>query len=80
MCKSRMKRYSNVVPKDLYDNINKLLFKKGYKDKRLIKDLHLGVNTMTRWKEFYPRVETLMDLANYFGVTVDELLIRKDGE
>ena len=58
----------------IYDNILLLCKKKGISIARLERENGLGNATVRRWKKSTPRVETLKTIADYFEVTVDELL------
>lgn len=44
----------------------------------LERELGIGNGVIARWSRSSPRVETVKLVADYFGVTVDELL--KDGQ
>ena len=40
----------------------------------LERKLEIGNGTIRRWEDKNPRIDNLIAVANYFGVTVDELI------
>lgn len=58
----------------VYKNVLKLCEERGISVSALEKTLGLGNATIRGWKESSPRVNTVKTVADYFGVTVDELL------
>lgn len=63
----------------IYENIVKLCQKRGITIARLEKESGLGNATVRGWEDGIPRVDKLQAVANYFGVTVDDLL-KEDGD
>jgi len=61
------------------ENIRQLCKKRGTSFWALERELGLGNGTIAKWANRSPRVESLRLVANYFGVTVDDLL-REDCE
>lgn len=58
-----------------YDSIKKLCAKEGISPTTLCKKLNLSTSMATRWKSgTIPRGSTLEKIADYFGVTADDLL------
>lgn len=58
-----------------YKNFLDLCIKSGKKPNQVTKDLGLSTATATNWKQgSVPRDVTLLQIASYFGVTVDYLL------
>ena len=58
-------------------NIDKLAAmckERGISFRKLEKECGLGNGTIARWKTSSPSVANLKAVADYFGVTVDELL------
>lgn len=58
-------------------NIDKLAAmckERGISFRKLEKECGLGNGTIARWKTSSPTVANLKAVADYFGVTVDELL------
>lgn len=58
----------------IFSNILKLCKKNKISIARLEREVGLGNATVRGWKESTPKVDTLKLVADYFGVTVDELL------
>jgi transcriptional regulator with XRE-family HTH domain len=58
----------------LFENVSALCQKNGISFYRLERDLDIGNGRIARWKEQSPSVETVKKVADYFSVTVDELL------
>lgn len=58
----------------LIDNIKRLCDEKKISIYSLEKAVDAGNGTIGKWESSSPRVETLKKVADYFGVTVDELL------
>ena len=59
----------------LAERINALCAEKGVTISGVERDLGFGNGTMRKWKKAMPRLDKLKMVANYFGVTVDELLM-----
>ena len=55
-------------------NIEILCHKKGITVSGLERNLGFGNSTIAKWGKASPTVEKLAAVADYFGVTVDELL------
>lgn len=72
--------YKNVTPMKFYKNLRIIMKEKNVSSGQIIRKLRLGVNTLYRWEQFFPRVEKIMQIADYLGVSVDELLIGKEGK
>ena len=58
----------------ILENIKRLCYEKNISIWALEKECGLGNGTIGRWAKKYPRVEKLKAVADFFGVTVDELL------
>ena len=60
----------------LYDNVVKLCKEKKIAIARLEKECGLGNATVQGWKELRdaPRFSTVKKVADYFGVSVEELM------
>lgn len=58
----------------IYSNITNLCKENGISIARLEKELGFGNSTIRGWTTSSPTVEKLKAVANYFNVTVDELL------
>lgn len=58
-----------------WDNFYKLCINKGTKPNPVAKDLGISSATITKWKDgTLPNLSTAIDVAEYFQVTVDELI------
>lgn len=58
----------------IYENISNLCRNSGISISRLEKEMGFGNATIRGWTNSSPTVEKLKAVADYFGVTVDELL------
>lgn len=58
----------------IYKNIEAKCREKNISVSALEKSVGLGNATIKGWSESSPKVENLKKVADYFGVTVDELL------
>lgn len=58
----------------LIDNVQSLCKKNGIALYKLEKELGFGNGSLYKWNEQSPSVERVKLVADYFGVTVDELL------
>lgn len=60
----------------MYANYERLRNKKGVTDYRVAAETGIPRSTFSEWKngKYEPKVDKLIRLANYFGVTVEELL------
>lgn len=72
--------YENITPEKFYKNMRIIMKEKNISSSQVIRKLKLGDNTFYRWVEYFPRVEKIMQIADYLGVSVDEFLIGKDGK
>lgn len=58
----------------IFENVMQLCKERGITISRLEKETGLGNATVRGWKESVPQVDKLMLVAEYFGVTVDDLV------
>lgn len=58
----------------IYTNVKKLCEQKGISIAALERELGLGNATIKGWIDSMPRVNNVKAVADYFGVTVDDLL------
>lgn len=58
----------------LADKIKSLCAQRGISLCALEKELGIGNGAIGKWKDRSPRVDNVKLVADYFGVTVDELL------
>lgn len=60
-------------------NLCDLMQSRGISSYKLAKEVGVHVSTATNWKDgSNPKIEHVKKVADYFGVTVDELLSEKD--
>lgn len=59
-------------------NISSLCKEKGISIAKLEKEVGLGNGTIGKWAESSPKVDTLKKVADFFGVTVDSLLVKHE--
>ena len=58
----------------LFKNISKLCKEKGVSIARLEREIGIGNGTVARWGTSSPTVDNVRKVADYFGVTVDNLI------
>lgn len=58
----------------IVDNIRRLCADRGISLYRLERDTGLGNGTVARWNESSPSVERLRLVADYFDVSLDDLI------
>lgn len=63
----------------ILDNIRTLCKEKGTTIRAVERDTGLGNGVIARWGTSSPRVENVKLVADYFDVTVDELLSNETG-
>lgn len=56
------------------DNISRLCKKRNITFAELERETGLGNGTVRRWKDMNPRVDLLKKVADFFGVTLDDLV------
>lgn len=64
----------------LLKNVKRLCDQNGISIWSLEKAIDAGNGTIGKWENSSPRVETVKRVADYFGVTVDELLSDDGGK
>lgn len=58
-----------------WDNFYKLCLNKGSKPNPVAKELGISSATLTKWKDgTLPNLSTVIDIAEYFHITIDELV------
>ena len=62
----------------LLENIRRLCSKKSVSIAKLERETGISNGTIARWDTSSPTVENVQKVADYFGVTVDELLNSAD--
>lgn len=63
----------------LIDNIRSLCKKNKVSLSKLETDLYLSPGLISRWNKNTPSLDKIADIADYFGVTIDELVGRSNG-
>ena len=59
-----------------YRNLTTLLGSKKISGRQFCSDLHFSRDNINRWKNgTQPSIQTLIEIANYFNCTIDELLM-----
>lgn len=58
----------------LFENIKALCKDRGITISKLEKETGLGNATVRGWEQSSPKVDKLKKVADYFGVTLDDLL------
>lgn len=64
----------------LYKRIQKICEANGITVGKLEKDLSFSNSTIRKWKNSSPSIENLKKVADYFGITVDELISEETGD
>ncbi len=62
----------------IFGNVNKLCKEHGINISNLEKTCGLGNGTIAEWENRNPRVDRLKLVADFFGVTIDELMNDSD--
>ena len=63
----------------IYENILALCRAQNISVRRLEEKTGLGNGVIAGWKQKHPRTDKLLAVADYFGVTLDELVRGKAG-
>lgn len=58
----------------LLENIRRLCSKKAVSIAKLERETGIGNGTISRWDTSSPSIENVQKVADYFGVTVNDLL------
>ena len=64
----------------MLENIRRLCAERGISLARLERETGIANGVIARWDTSSPRVESLVKVADFFGVTVDELLKDESNE
>lgn len=57
----------------LFDRVKYLADKRGISLNTLSEELDIGANTLYKWKQSNPKLETLIKVADYFDIDLDYL-------
>ena len=63
----------------ILSNVSNLCKERKISIARLEREVGIGNGVISGWENGNPRVDTLKKVADYFGVTVDELLKEQEG-
>lgn len=58
----------------LYDNVKKICEEKGISVGKIEKDLQLSNGSICKWNENEPGIRKVQKVADYLGVSIEELL------
>ena len=61
----------------ILENITQLCKEKGVTIARLEREIGIGNGTISRWSVSSPTINNLKAVADFFGVTVDQLIEEK---
>lgn len=64
----------------LYDNIKILCDKNNISTPQLERELKFGAGTIYKWQTVSPSVDNLQKVADFFKVTIDSLVPKKEPE
>lgn len=64
----------------LLENITRLCKEKNLSIAKLERETGIGNGTIGRWDESSPKVDTLKKVADFFGVSVDSLLVAHEDD
>lgn len=64
----------------LYDNVKRICEKKGISIGKVEKDLQLSNGSICKWNENEPGIRKVQKVAEYLGVSIEELLREDDGK
>ena len=63
----------------LYDNVKKICEEKGISVGKIEKDLQLSNGSICKWNENEPGIRKVQKVADYLGVSIEELLAEEEG-
>jgi len=64
----------NVI---LHENIKKICEDRGIKVSKLEEDINFSVGTISRWRNFMPSFDKVLEVANYFHISTDDMMSEK---
>lgn len=64
----------------LYDNVKRICEKKGISIGKVEKDLQLSNGSICKWNDNEPGIRKVQKVAEYLGVSIEELLREDDGK
>ena len=64
-------------PGEIAENIRSYTISSGKTQKEVFSTLHIDINQLTTMRRgHYPRIDVLYKIANYFGVTINDLVYK----
>lgn len=65
----------------MYDNFRNYIEKRGITPYRVAKDTNISTSTLSDWKngKSTPKTDKLVKIAEYLGITLEELVKKKEG-
>lgn len=58
----------------IYEKVSKIATDRGVSIAKVERDNDLGNGTIGKWRTMSPKLETVLKVADYFGMTIDELV------
>ena len=62
----------------LYDNVKKICEEKGISVGKIVKDLQLSNGSICKWNENEAGIRKVQKVADYLGVSIEELLAEEE--
>lgn len=59
---------------DIYTNVTRIANERGVSIAKLEREAGIANGAIGKWRTQTPKVETVAKVAEYFGVTIDELV------
>lgn len=59
---------------DIYTKVAELAHERGVSLAKIERDVDMGNGTIGKWKTTSPKLENVMKVADYFGMTIDALI------
>lgn len=63
----------------IYNNVCQVARQKGISINSIEKETDLGIGSLCKWNSVSPTVRNLKKVANYLGVSIEELLAEEEG-
>lgn len=63
----------------LYNNVKRICEEKGISVGKIEKDLQLSNGSICKWNENEPGIRKVQKVADYLGVSIEELLAEEGG-
>ncbi len=75
---NKYRKYSDNQT-DFYNKLITLINAAGISQRKFCKDLHYAKDNISTYKnEVIPNIQTLLETAEYFGCTIEDLLTKED--